>query len=169
MTGKKKKKSGNYSRESSSFGQKHLVRCRCVLPQMKSAAISHEFPVFSEVIDGIVKIKYAQCNNCGIIHKVTDICTSEIMNGKEAMSSITTIDDIKASMNSKIISILEKNNCDLPTWEYAKYVLENSRWGEIIILSSEAEGDSKVIKYLKIISETFFNVDTRVRKETLGE
>jgi len=167
MTSKKKKKSGNSSNVSS-FGQKHLIKCRCVLPQMKSVAIPHEFPVFSEVIDGNVRVKYTQCNNCGIVHKVFDICTSEIMTGKEAMSSITTIDDLKASMNPKLIALLEKNNCDLPTWEHAKYILENSRWGEIVILSSEVEGDDKVVKYLKIISETFFSVDTHVRKEVLG-
>jgi hypothetical protein len=169
MTNKKKKKSGNLSNVSSSFGQKHLVKCRCVLPQMKAAAISHEFPVFSEVVDGTVKTKYAQCNNCGIIHKIVDICTSEIMNGKEAMSSIVSLDDIKISMNPKLVAILEKNNCDLPTWEHAKYIVDNSRWGEVVVLSSDVEGDSRVIKYMKIISETFFNIDMHIRKEMLGE
>lgn len=168
MTNKKKKNSGT-SLNVSSFGQKHLIKCRCVLPQMKNAAIPHQFLVFSEVVDGSVKTKYAQCNNCGIVHKVVDICTSEIMAGKEAMSSIITIEDLKLSMNPKLTSILEKNNCEIPVWEHAKYIIENSRWGEIIVVSSDVEGDDKVVKYLKIISENFFSIDTHIRKEVLGE
>ena len=94
---------------SSSFGQKHLIKCRCVLPQMKNLPIptQHQFVVFSEVIDGNVKTKFSQCNNCGVIHKITDICSSEIMNGKDAMSSIMSIEDIKLSMNASLSSILE--------------------------------------------------------------
>ena len=87
--------SGDSSTES--YGQKHLIKCRCVLSQYKNLpnAVSHQFLVFSEVENGQVKQKYSQCNNCGLVHKVVDICTSEIMQGKENMSSIISIDDIK--------------------------------------------------------------------------
>lgn len=154
-----------------SYGQKHLVKCRCVLPQMKklSSPIQHQFLVFSEIEKGVTKQKYSQCNNCGVIHKVTDICTSDIMSGKEAMSSIITIEDIKTSLNPKLCAILERHNCDLPTWEHTQYVLENKRWGEVVVLTSESEGDDKVIKYVRIISEGIYKVDSYNRKEILGE
>lgn len=154
-----------------SYGQKHLIKCRCVLPQMKklSTPISHQFLTFSEIIDEVVKIKYAQCNNCGVIHKVIDICSSEIMNGKEAMSSIMTIDDIRSSLNPKLCAILDRHNCDLPTWEHAQYVVENKRWGENVVLTTEIEGDDKVIKFVKIISDGLYKVDLYNRKEILGE
>jgi hypothetical protein len=154
------------------FGQKHLIKCRCVLPQFKNSSDpekkQHRFTVFSEVIDDVVKKKFSQCNNCGLIHKVTDICTSEIMSGKEAMSSILTIEDIKSSLHPSLASILERYQCDLPTWEQAQFIMENKRWGEIIILTSDIEDDSKVIKYLRILGETLFKVDSHSRKETLG-
>lgn len=154
------------------FGQKHLVKCRCVLPQFKNSQDpekkQHRFTVFSEIVDDVVKHKFAQCNNCGLIHKVTDICTSEIMSGKEAMNSILTIDDIKPGLHPSLISILERYQCDLPTWEQAKFISENKKWGEVIILTSDLEDDTKVIKYLRILGETLFKVDSHSRKEIVG-
>jgi hypothetical protein len=154
------------------FGQKHLIKCRCILPQFKNSKDlqnkQHRFMVFSEIIDDVVKQKYAQCNNCGIIHKITDICTSEIMSGKEAMSSIITIEDIKPSMNPGLISILERHLCDLPTWEQAQYIVENKRWGDHIILTNDLEDDQRTIKYVRIVGETLFKVDSHVRKEMIG-
>jgi hypothetical protein len=154
-----------------SFGQKHLIKCRCVLPQMKNSSnpVPHHFIVFSEFNDGQIKIKFSQCNNCGVIHKITDICSSEIMDGKDAMSSILTIDDIRFSMNKGLSSILDRHNCDLPTWEHAQYALENKKWGEIVILSSDTEKEDKIIKYLRILGESLFKVDSHIRKETLGD
>jgi len=155
-----------------SFGQKHLIKCRCVLPQFKTStnpeSKQHKFVVFSEVNDDVVKQKFSQCNNCGLIHKVTDICTSEIMSGKEFMSSIMTIEDIKPGMNSSLVSILERYQCDLPTWEQVQYTIENKRWGDFIILTSDIEDDTKTVKYVRILGETLFKVDFHTRKETIG-
>ena len=153
------------------FGQKHLVSCRCVLPQFKNNPDSkrHRFVVFSEIINDAVKQKYAQCNNCGLIHKVIDICTSEIMQGKEGMSSIMSIEDIKSGMNPGLVGILERHQCDLPTWEHAQYIIDNKRWGDIVILTSDNDDDGKVVKYVRLIGETLFKVDSYTRKETIGE
>jgi len=155
----------------STTGQKHLISCRCVLPQFKNSTDiekkQHRFLVFSTIEDDVVKHKFAQCNNCGIIHKVTDICTSEIMPGKEAMSSILTIDDIKSGINQSLVSILERHNCDLPTWEHTQFVIENKRWGDFIILTSDLEDDNRIIKYVRILGESLFKVDTHIRKENV--
>lgn len=153
------------------FGQKHLIKCRCVLPQFKNSSDpekkQHRFIVFSEVVDDVVKQKFAQCNNCGLIHKVVDICTSEIMPGKEAMSAILTIDDIKAGMNSNLAAILERHQCDLSTWEHAQYVMENKRWGDIIVLTNETEDNNKIVKYVRVLGETLFKVDSHIRQENV--
>jgi hypothetical protein len=155
----------------SSFGQKHLIKCRCVLPQMKNStnSVAHQFLVFSEIENGEVKQKYAQCNNCGVIHKVIDICRSEIMNGKEAMSSMLSIEDIRSSLTPPVIAALDRHNCDLPTWEHAKFVIEKKKWGDVIILTSEVEGSEKVIKYMRVLGEGLFKIDTHIRKEIIGE
>jgi hypothetical protein len=72
-------------------------------------------------------------------------------------------------MNKSLSSILDRHNCDLPTWEYAQYVLENKRWGEIVVLSADVEKEDKVIKYVRVLGESLFKVDSHVRRETLGE
>jgi len=156
---------------SGSFGQKHLISCRCVLPQFKNSSnpIAHKFVVFSEIKEGSTVVKFAQCNNCGVVHKVTDICTSEIMQNKESINSILSIDDIRFSLNTKLSSILDRHNCDLPTWEQAKYILENKKWGEFVVLAVDGDGDEKVIKYVQIISDGIFKVDSKNRKDTIGE
>lgn len=153
------------------FGQKHLIKCRCVLPQFKNSPDSkqHRFVVFSEVVEDITKQKYSQCNNCGLVHKVIDICTSEIMQGKESMGSIMSIEDIKVGMNQGLIGVLERHQCDLPTWEHARYVVENKRWGDIVILTNDNEDDDKVIKYVRILGETLFKVDSHTRKDVIGD
>jgi hypothetical protein len=153
------------------FGQKHLIKCRCVLPQFKNKPDSkqHRFVVFSEVIEDVAKQKYAQCNNCGLIHKIVDICTSEILQGKEGMSSILLIEDIKAGLNPNLVGILERHQCDLPTWEHAQYVVDNKCWGDIIILTNDNEDDDKIIKYMRVLGETLFKVDSHTRKDVIGD
>lgn len=154
------------------IGQKHLVKCRCVLSQFKKSnnpeTKQHRFIVFSEIVDDVVKQKFAQCNNCGLIHKIIDICTSDIMPGKEEMGSIITIDDIKMGLNPTLVGILERHQCDLPAWEHAQFVMENKLWGEIIILTSDVEDDNRNIKYVRVLGETLFKVESKSRQETIG-
>jgi len=149
-------------------GYRHLVKCRCVLPQYKglSSPPAHHFIVFSVVNDDdTVRIKYSQCNNCGIVHKVIDVCTSDIIPGKEAMSSIVKIEDIKLSLPHNLSDILERNNVDLTTWEQAQFILENKQWGNFVILAQEEEAGTKQGKYVRIMSETFFKVESFSRED----
>jgi hypothetical protein len=151
-------------------GQRHLVKCRCVLPQYKGIVNPpvHQFVAFSIIEDNDkVKAKYSQCNNCGIIHKVIDICTSEILTGKEAMSSVVIIDDIKASLPQNLSDILERNNVDVSTWEQAQFIFENKQWGNFVILAQEEEAGTKQGKYVRIMSETFFKIESFSREDVL--
>lgn len=151
-------------------GQKHLIKCRCVLTQYKNTPVPqvHQFVVFSVIQDDdTVVSKFAQCNNCGLIHKVVDVCKSEIIINREEMGSLVTIDDIKASLPANLVDVLERNKSDLPTWEQAQFILENKEWGNFVVLAQEEESGSKQVKYLKIMSETFFKVETTSRTEIL--
>jgi hypothetical protein len=158
------------SDETFQNGQKHLVKCRCVLQQYKSLLNppQHQFVVFSKMLnEDTVVSKYAQCNNCGIIHKVTNICTSEIIAGKESMQSIVSIDDIRATLPPNLANILDRNNVDLPTWEQAQFILENKQWGNFVILSQDEDAGTKQGKYLRILGETLFNIETYSREDIL--
>jgi hypothetical protein len=149
-------------------GQKHLVSCRCVLPQFKKLIDppAHKFIVFSIINDDDqVKPKFSQCTNCGIIHRVTEIGKSEIIQGREAMGSIMTIQDIKTSLPEQLITILELNNVDLPTWEAAQFILENKQWGDFVVLTSDVEDGLKQGKYVRILGEKLFKVEAYSREE----
>lgn len=144
-------------------GQLHLVKCRCVLSQFKKTnnPPAHQFIVFSVIDDNDAVIpKHAQCNNCGLIHKVTDICTSDILAGKENSVSILGIEDIKLSLPPNLVAILERHNVELPVWEQAQFIIENKAWGEFLILAKEEEKGIKQGKYVRIMSESFFKIDT---------
>src|SRR5581483_3885657 len=151
-----------------SMGLKHLVTCRCTLPQFKRAASPplHQFTVFSVVADDDTVIpKYAQCNNCGIVHRVVEINRSEIISGKESMNSIVTIAGIKASLAPRLADILEGSDCDLPTWEMAKHIYDNKKWGEFVVLASDTDAGTRSGKYVRILGENMFDVAGFEREE----
>ena len=137
-----------------SKGQKHLIKCRCVLPQFKKLEnpLVHKFVLFSIIQDDeSVILKYAQCNKCGVIHRVTDICKSDIISGKDNMNSLIKIDDIRASLHQNFIGILEASSSDIATWEAVQYIVENKNWGDFVILTTEIENNETHGKYIRIL------------------
>ena len=148
-------------------GQKHLIKCRCILNQFRSRKDppSHQFVVFSEIDDsGAVVPKYTQCNNCGIVHKVVDI-TRSIIVGKESSPAILTLEEVMLSIPASISNVLEKNKADLATCEQTKFILENKKWGEFVVLNSELEDSVRQGKCLHIFGENLFKVEPFERKE----
>lgn len=146
-----------------------MITCRCVLPQFKRTkdAPLHQFVVFStEDDEGNFCVRFAQCNNCGIVHKVIDYCRSEIC-AKEAMASIPTIDDIKLALSPRLAEILDANNVDLATWEKAKFIIENKRWGDFVVLASDVDDDLRQGKYVQILGENLFTVSTYTQEQVI--
>jgi len=146
-------------------GLKHLVECHCILPQMRKMDNPpfHKFIVFSIIDESDTVIpKYAQCDNCGIIHKIFDICKSEIISKKEDSNSIVCIDDIRLFMDQNISNVLDNYNCDLATWEHAQFILAHKKWGEYITLSREKTDDMLTGKML------FFEGDKKYKIETFS-
>ena len=149
----------------------HLVQCRCTLPQFRQNQIPvfHKFLVFS-IIDDMDEVvpKIVQCPNCGILHKVIEINKSSILNGRESSNTILSIDDIKTSLPSNIISVLEAYNLELSKWEEVKFVVENGLWGSDVVLVSEEIEGIKQGKILKIKSPTLIKIETFVQSTVLS-
>ena len=127
-------------------GVKHLVQCHCVLPQFKdrSDPIFHKFTVFSIIDDSdTVQPKFSQCNNCGVIHKIVDICKSELTS-KEESRSIPNIEDIKFSLSSDLSRVLDSYQCDLATWEQAEWIFLNKLWDRWILLSRDEDEQGEI-------------------------
>lgn len=158
--------------EDLSYGIKHLIQCQCILPQFKNNnknPIFHKFAVFSIVEQGImVKEKFVQCSHCGIIHKVSDISVSEIMLGKENMSSIITIEDVRLNLSEKIVTILDTYDLDIATWENVQYIIDNERWGDHIILSSDLHGNTRQGKIMRIMGNNLLKIETFTRNEEVS-
>lgn len=121
--------------------------------------------VFSIIEGDVVRPKFAQCNNCGIIHRVTDVCRSEIKQGREDMRSIVTIDDIKPSLPPRLVDLLQVADVDLPTWEAAQHAYEQKQWGTFVVLSTDVDGGVRHGKYLQILGDNMFKVDSFEREE----
>lgn len=141
---------------------KHLVECNCILPQFfeRSNPPFHRFVVFSVINqNGEVVPSYAQCNNCGVIHRVNEINSSKIL-PKESSGLLPKVSEIKHGMPKEIIDIIEAYNPDINTWQEARFIWENELWGRNVILTKEEEENTFMIKYLRILGQNLFKVET---------
>jgi len=148
--------------------EKHLVKCHCFLPQYKNLddPPAHQFVVFSILNEqGDVIPSYAQCNNCGIIHRVIEVGESQITR-KESMLSLPQIDDIKPSLPDWLVTILEKHDCELHVWQEAEFIYRNKLFGKHIILSREREGNIVIGKLLIILGERLHKIETFEQDES---
>lgn len=140
---------------------KHLIECNCVLPQFKNynPPIWHRFVVFSVLSeDGSVVPSYAQCPNCGIIHRVLEVGKSVVMR-KEELNSLLTEDEIAQSLPQQLTDMLRQYKVDYATWQQAKFILENELWGRTITLSKETVEGTVTGKVLILIGRTLFKID----------
>jgi hypothetical protein len=142
--------------------EKHLIECRCYLPQFKNweEPPNHQFIVFSELDEKArVVPSYAQCNNCGIIHRVQEVGQS-ITIKKEEMLSLPEIDDYKPSLPEWMVAILEKYECELHVWQEAEFIYRNEQWGKFVVIAKERDNDTVVGKILLILSKSLYKIDT---------
>ena len=153
-------------------GIKHLIECHCILPQYKrrDPPFYHKFTVYSKIIDGLVYEKYAQCNNCDIVHKVFDICKSEIVVGKEEFNTGLTISDMSLQLSDKLSMLLSNSNCDYATWEHVLDIIDEERWEEPVVIKREIVDDKTVVKILKIQSGERIKIQTKtIEDQLVGE
>lgn len=137
---------------------KHLIECQCILKIFENTTkpLYHKFVVFSLTDNETVKEKYVTCNNCDIVHRVYDICKSEIKWGKEGYKSlIYTKEDISFNLanNGKqnISDLLTINDVDIPDWELVDYLIEKNLEGHVVLSKKEIDNDVnyKILYLLK--------------------
>ena len=150
--------------------QKHLIECQCILPifKDKKEKTYHRFVVFSTFDEDIFEEKYAICNNCGIVHKITEIGQSEILWGKEDMTSlVTTIEDIRTNLENfgheGLVNVLTRFDLTLPDWEIAEFLIENNQSG-IIVLEKEKIKENFVYKYLEFDTNNRYKIKKELQQ-----
>lgn len=146
---------------------KHLVTCRCSLPIFNNVPEppDHRFIVFSELDEnGDVKPSFAQCNNCDIIHRITEINESHTIK-KESMLALETIMDIKPDLPDWMVVALEQHECELHVWQEARFILKHGLWGRFIVLAKEKEDDYTIGKIMQILGHTLYKIETFERED----
>lgn len=149
-------------------GIKHLVQCHCVLPTLRKSPspVYHSFVVFSVLDDGgNVVPKDATCNNCGVVHRIVDICKSEI-SSKETSSTIITELDISLMIPSQLSDILKNYQCDIATWEFVHFAYTEQKWGTRVILKREVENGNVKGKAMLLEGPSKFKIETFDSTET---
>ena len=151
-------------------GQQHLVQCHCMLPQYRGRKepVFHKFIVFSVIDDSDTVIpKYVQCNNCGAVHKVYDVCKSELITGKDELNTVTTIKEISRGLPADIRDIHTSYNCDLPIWENVLFIYLNKMWGETVVLTRDNINNEVQGKILRLNSEESLLIENYLISENV--
>lgn len=146
-------------------GEKHLIQCHCILPQYRNSKdpVFHKFTVFSVIDESdTVTPKYANCNNCGAVHKVYDICKSEIVTGADEMRSTLSVDDFKFSLPQQLYELMKEYQKELSDFEHAQFIIDNKLWNEKIVLSREEVDNHIQGKILKIVEKERFRIESYV-------
>ena len=152
-------------------GIKHLLECHCVLPIYRNAAdnqIYHKFTVYSKLSkDGKVIPKIVKCNNCDTMHKVIDICKSEISPGKDQSEIIVSLEELGLMLPDRLSNILLKNEVDRATWEQIIDIFEEESWGENIVLRRDIIRERQHVKVLHINSKDSYRITNEVIQDLL--
>lgn len=148
---------------------KHTVECHCVLPQYRDRKdpVYHKFVVFSELdpeADTVLP-SYAQCNNCGTVHKVYDICKSEIIAGRDESATVERLTDVAMSLPKNLVELFESYTLEISDYMMARHILDNSLWDSMIVLSKEVEGEKTSGKILRFLENGRFRVESFSRQE----
>jgi len=153
-------------------GSKHLIQCHCILPQYKSMTnpVFHKFTAFSIIDESDTVItKYVECNNCGAVHKIYDLCKSEIVIGREDIKSQLSISDFSLSLPNELFEVLQQYNREMPDFEYAQFIIDTGAWGESIVLSREELDGTAQGKIIKFLEPHKFRIESYLHKEVVGE
>lgn len=145
------------------------MQCQCVLPQYRKAgkSIFHKFLVFSIISNDVVEPKYVQCNNCGIVHKVYDLCKSEIIQGRDEFKSVTTISEVSLSLPGDLRDLLKSYDCDITVWEHLRFILEEERWGDRVIITRETVNGETTGKLITVVARDRFSLENYISRETV--
>jgi len=147
-------------------GIKHLIECHCTLKIYEGSDnhLYHKFPVYSKFgKNGKIVEKLAQCNHCQTIHKVYDICKSDIIrSGKDDHRTSISKEDISYQLSDKINNILRRYDCDISTWEQVLDYCENEYWQQKIVLNREIVEGKYHVKVLTLISEDKVKIENKV-------
>jgi hypothetical protein len=108
------------------------------------------------------------CNNCGVIHKVIDICKTEIAIGNDSMRSVMTKEQIGQSLHPNIVGLLDAHECDISVWEHVSFIVQNEIWGSILTITQEDIGGMVQAKTLEILAADRVRLQVQTRIDEIA-
>lgn len=143
---------------------KHLIECDCILPQFQSKIpiVFHKFTVFSRLNSDTGEFipHFAECNNCGAIHKVTEVFESTRVN-KETSPLLPKLEEIKLGLPDRLVKTLDSLKItELHIWQEVQYLVEEKKMGKVILSRETTDQKTVIFKVLLILGENLFKVDT---------
>ena len=107
------------------------------------------------------------CNNCGIVHKVFEVCKSTILHDLEGTNSSVTIDDVTLQLPETVGKLLNSYGKDLPDYEHTKFMLDENMVGDFVVLTQEFNEGRKSGKVLKYKGKGKFEIEPFSRSEII--
>ena len=150
-------------------GIKHTISCLCVLPQFRKRANPpfHQFVVFSVVDDSdVIEPKLVECNNCGVIHRIIDLCKSEVVTSRDELTTLTK-KDIGYMIPQQVSELLESYGCDLATWEQALFIINEKKWNSFLVLDRSATDEGSDGKILRFKNENKYMIEPFIDRRSL--
>ena len=139
----------------------HLLECQCILPVYNKVEkpIYHSFVVFSLIKEDFLEEKYVECNNCGVIHKVTGINKSTILTDTTNYKHlVVNKEDLTYNLPSKYLDFLTSKNIDeIYIWEKINYLLENNIKEEVIFNRTKAE-NYMICEIISVLDKNNFKI-----------
>jgi hypothetical protein len=122
--------------------------------------------VFSTLTNDVVDPKFVQCNNCGVVHKIYDLCKSEIVQGRDELRSVTKLEEISLSLPQDLRDVLKSYECDITVWEHLRFILEERRWGDRVVLTRENINGEVVGKVMTVSAGNRFSLEDYISRES---
>jgi hypothetical protein len=111
--------------------------------------VYHKFAVFSILEDDTVVEKLVRCNNCDAVHRVFDVCKSEIFVGDLDLSTIRTSQEILSEMPQSLSDTLAPLMLDICTLEHILWCIENEKLEKIPLRRDDVKG-RLFVKFISI-------------------
>jgi D-ribose pyranose/furanose isomerase RbsD len=127
----------------------------------------HQFIVFSIQKNNKIVEKMVTCNNCGIVHRVFEVCKSAILHNLEGTNSSITIDDVILQLPETVGKLLSSYEKDLPDYEHTKFMLDENMVGDFVVLTQEFNEGRKSGKVLKYKGKGKFEIEPFSRSEII--
>jgi hypothetical protein len=140
---------------------KHLIECHCVLPQYRNRVdlVYHKFAVFSLLESDNVVEKLVRCNNCDAVHRVYDVCKSEIFIGDLDLTTIRMPQEILSELPVGLKESLAPLSLDMCTLEHILWCVENNKQEKLPLRKDTVKG-KLFVKFITLRADGKWKFET---------